>query len=490
MLRERLIGALGTDGVKTEPEDLSVYAFDAYTEGGRPSAVVLPRSTNEVSAVVKIARECGEPIVPRGAGTGLCGGASPPRRPGHFDAAHEPHPRARRANRRARVQPGLINLDLSRAVAEGLFYAPDPSRQKISTIGGNVGTNAGGPHCLSYGTTTNHVLGLEFVDDAGEVLTSIDEPGYDLTGALVGTEGTLGHRHRVDVRLMHCPKQCASASRPSADVESASEAVSAIIGAGIVPTALEIMDALIMQAVEAHSTPAFPTRPARCCWSRSPARRRRRRRRGAARDDRAAARRALVARRTRRGGTRIALGRAQGCRRRDRPHRAELLHPGRLRAAHAAPGSDARDRGDRARHALTVGNVFHAGDGNLHPLLSSTAATAASAAVVEAGTDILATCIAMGGTISGEHGIGYEKRDTLSRSFDDGPRDDGPRARRLRSAPAVQPRQDLPERRALRRSDSPGAGGNRAGRARRRRRCAPSPPARTGAEVAFGGGTL
>ncbi|HEX4012939.1 MAG TPA: FAD-binding oxidoreductase, partial [Candidatus Cybelea sp.] len=171
MLRERLIGALGNDAVKTEPEDLSVYAFDAYTAGGRPAAVVLPRSTNEVSAVMKIAREFGEPIVARGAGTGLCGGAVPAA--GGVVVSTMRMNRILEldlANRRARVEPGLMNLDLSRRVAaEGLFYAPDPSSQQISTIGGNIATNAGGPHCLSYGTTVNHILGLEVVDEAGEV---------------------------------------------------------------------------------------------------------------------------------------------------------------------------------------------------------------------------------------------------------------------------------------------------------------------------------
>jgi FAD/FMN-containing dehydrogenase len=179
-------------------------------------------------------------------------------------------------NRRARVQPGLINLDLSRAIAgAGVFYAPDPSSQKISTIGGNVGTNAGGPHCLSYGTTTNHVLGLQFVDDEGEVhRCSIDDPGYDLTGVLVGSEGTLGIVTEIDVRLMKLPEEVRVCVAAFGDVESASEAVSAIIGAGIVPTALEIMDALITRAVEAHYHAGYPARtttspPVRRCSPRS-----------------------------------------------------------------------------------------------------------------------------------------------------------------------------------------------------------------------------
>ncbi|HEY5426564.1 MAG TPA: FAD-binding oxidoreductase, partial [Candidatus Tumulicola sp.] len=152
MLHQRLIEALGSDAVKTAPEDLSVYAFDAYTDGGLPAAVVLPASVRDVSAAVKIARECGEPIVPRGAGTGLCGGAVPV-----VGGVVVSLTRMNRIleldvrNRRARVQAGVMNLDLStRAAPSGMFYAPDPASQKISTIGGNVATNAGGPHCLSY----------------------------------------------------------------------------------------------------------------------------------------------------------------------------------------------------------------------------------------------------------------------------------------------------------------------------------------------------
>ena len=176
MLHERLIDALGPGAVKIAPEDLRAYSFDAYTQGRMPSAVVLPADVREISAVVKIAREFGEPIVPRGAGTGLCGGAVPAQGGIVVSFARMNRILAyERSRRRARVQPGLINAELSHAVArDGLFYAPDPSSQKISTIGGNVATNAGGPHCLSYGTTVNHVLGLEIVDERGEVYRTDD----------------------------------------------------------------------------------------------------------------------------------------------------------------------------------------------------------------------------------------------------------------------------------------------------------------------------
>src|SRR6185312_5317151 len=207
-------------------------------------AAVIPRDARQVCAVVRIAREHGLPIVPRGAGTGLCGGTVPVN--GGVVITFNRMNRILEldvANRRARVQPGLINLDLSRATAtHGLFYAPDPSSQKASTIGGNVGTNAGGPHCLSYDTTTNHILGIEYVDTFGAIhRTSLDDAGYDLTGLLVGSEGTLGVITEIDVRLMKAPEAVRVCVAAFGDVESASEAVSAIIGAGIVPIALEIM---------------------------------------------------------------------------------------------------------------------------------------------------------------------------------------------------------------------------------------------------------
>ena len=262
MLHQRLIEALGTDAVKAAPEDLAVYAFDAYTDAGLPSAVVLPRSTREVCAIVKIARDLREPIVARGAGTGLCGGAVPVA--GGIVLSFARMNRVLELderNRRVRVQAGSINLDVSRHVeSSGLFYAPDPSSQRISTIGGNIPKNAGGPHCLSYGTTVNHVLGLEVVDAGGEVfVTSVDDVGYDLTAALVGSEGTLGIVTSAWLRLLALPESVRVSVVAFNDVDSASEAVSAIIGAGILPTALEMMDAVITKAVEEAFSAGYPT---------------------------------------------------------------------------------------------------------------------------------------------------------------------------------------------------------------------------------------
>jgi glycolate oxidase len=418
MLVPRLIEALGLDAVKTKPEDLAVYAFDAYTEGPPPAAVVLPSSTAEVSAIVKIARECGEPIVARGAGTGLCGGATPlaggvvvaftrMNRILELDA-----PRAR-----ARVQAGLINAELSkRAASDGLFYAPDPSSQKISTIGGNIATNAGGPHCLSYGTTVNHVLGLEIIDERGDCFTTdIDRAGYDLTAALVGSEGTLGIVTSAWVRLMRLPDAVRVWLATFDDIDSASSAVSAIIAAGIVPTALEMMDAVMAQAVEAAFHAGYPTDAGAVLLIEN----------AGLEDDMDACESAIAAIAREHGASSWRAARSAAER--------EALWAGRKGAAGAmgriSPNYYLQDVcvrrstlpkalravGEIAREFdLTVANVFHAGDGNLHPMLCYDRSIPKQVqAVIESGNAILQTAISLGGTISGEHGIGFEKRDAM-----------------------------------------------------------------------------
>jgi len=419
VLHSRLIEALGADAVKTTPEDLSVYAFDAYAEAQLPSAVVLPQNTRDVSAIVKIAKDCGEPIVARGAGTGLCGGAVPAKGGVIISFA-----RMNKLlnldvrNKRARVQPGLVNLDLTRATEpSGLFYAPDPSSQKTSTIGGNCATNAGGPHCLSYGTTVNHILGLEIVDHEGEVFTtSIDDAGYDLTGTFVGSEGTLGIICAADVRLMNVPESVRVWVAAFGDVEGASETVSAIIGAGIVPTALEIMDDVIVRAVEASYHAGYPMDAGAVLLIEH-----------AGFNDDMDERESAIEKIARDHGA-ISWRSARSQAERD------ALWAGRKGAAGAtgriAPNYYTQDvcvprsklpvalhevtKSVRA-HKLQVGNVFHAGDGNLHPLLMYDKREQKQVdAVNAAGNEILAACIELGGTISGEHGIGSEKREMLS----------------------------------------------------------------------------
>ena len=283
-----------------------------------------------------------------------------------------------------------------------------------------AGTNAGGPHCLSYGTTTNHILRLQYVDASGAVhTTSLDDSGYDLTGLLVGSEGTLGIVTEIDVRLLRLPEAVNVCVAAFGDVESASEAVSAIIGAGIVPVALEIMDKVITRAVEAHYHAGFPEASGAVLLVEV----------AGALDDMAQAGRTIeiIAR------THGALSWRSA---RDAKER-ERLWAARKGAAGAigriAPNYYIQDacvprtklpqvmrevQRIAREHRLPVGNVFHAGDGNLHPLLIFDRRDARQVqAVIDAGNEILATCISMGGTISGEHGIGYEKRQSLSLVF-------------------------------------------------------------------------
>lgn len=422
MLHQRLIDALGPDAVKTEPEDLSVYAFDAYTESRLPSAVVLPSSVRDISAVVKIAREFGEPIVARGAGTGLCGGAVPAE--GGIVLSFARMNRVLEldvARRRARVQPGVVNLDLSKfANTSGLFYAPDPSSQKTCTIGGNIATNAGGPHCLQYGTTVNHVQALEIVDERGEVFTTdVNTPGYDLTAAFVGSEGTLGIVASAWVRLLRLPESVRVWLVSFADIDSASEAVSAIIAAGIVPTALEMMDAVITKAVEAAFHAGYPTDAGAVLLIEN----------AGFEDDMNAceaeierivrAHGALSWRAAHTQGERDALwaGRkgAAGSTGRISPnyYTQDLCVP-RSKLPQALRAVDAIAR----ENDIVVGNVFHAGDGNLHPLLMYDKRDARQvAAVIETGNGILQAAVDLGGTVSGEHGIGYEKREAMTKVY-------------------------------------------------------------------------
>jgi glycolate oxidase len=422
VLLQRLADALGPDAVKTNPEDLSVYSFDAYSQGRMPTAVVLPASTLDVAAAVKIAKDCGEPIVARGAGTGLCGGAIPAEGGIVFSFARMNRLLELDArNRRARVQPGLINLELSKQTAHaGLFYAPDPSSQKASTIGGNIGTNAGGPHCLSYGTTVNHVLGLEIVDENGDVIhTDVEDSGYDLTGALVGSEGTLAIVCSAWVRLLRQPEAVRVWLAGFPDVETASAAVSAIIGAGIVPTALEMMDHLALEIVEAAFHSGYPTDAGAVLLVES-----------AGFEDELHEYEREIERIVRGvGATSWRAARLQAER--------DALWAGRKGALGATgrvapnyyiqdvvvPRTKLPQALSAVEHAcdsrgIKVANVFHAGDGNLHPLLMYDRSDSKQVgAVIDAGNDILQAAVDLGGTISGEHGIGYEKRGTLTRIF-------------------------------------------------------------------------
>ena len=263
-LIDDLKAAVGDAYVVHEPDDLIVYEYDGSVDRALPAAVVLPVSTEEVSNVVKVARRHNIPIVPRGAGTGLSGGA----------IAHEgvvvALTRMTRVlevdveNRVAVVEPGVVNIDLTHAVEQyGLYYAPDPSSQKVCTIGGNVAENSGGPHCLAYGVTTNHVLGLEVVSADGSVQwlggRTREGPGYDLRGVVVGSEGTLAVVTKIAVRLLKQPEAVKTLLAVFKELDDASAAVSGVIGAGIVPAAIEMMDELCIQAVEPAVHAGYPS---------------------------------------------------------------------------------------------------------------------------------------------------------------------------------------------------------------------------------------
>ncbi|MGH7727878.1 MAG: FAD-binding oxidoreductase [Vulcanimicrobiaceae bacterium] len=421
-LHSRLREVLGAGAVRCAPEDLAVFSADAYGENGQADLVVFPETAREVAAIVRIAGDCGVPVVARGAGTGLCGAAVPVAGGIVLSSARMNRIRSLDLRRRrAIVEPGLINAELSRAcTGGGLFFGPDPSSGAISTLGGNAATNAGGPHAFAYGSMSAHVLGIEFVDAAGELVTaSCDDSGYDLTGLLVGSEGTLGITTALELRLLRIPPAVRVFVAAFGAIEAASETVSAIVAAGIAASALEIMDATIVRAIEAHYHAGYPDDAAavllvevageaedvaeaeRAIRTLAHA--------GGALSWQAAAdaaqRAALWASRK---GAAGALGRFA-----PNYYIQDVTVP-RTRLPEAVAGACESARS----HGLVVGNVFHAGDGNLHPLLVFDRRERAQVeAVIAAGNEILARAIALGGTVSGEHGIGYEKRDAMTQVF-------------------------------------------------------------------------
>ena len=432
---------VGRDGCLSRPEELFVYECDALTlHSVRPAAVVLPCSRDEVQRVVRACREFGASFVPRGAGTGLSGGATA--QPGGVVIECSRMDRIVELNaedRYAVVEPGVINADLSRAAAPaGLLYAPDPSSQFACTIGGNIAENSGGPHTLKYGATTNHVLALELVLPDGEVVELGSaagwEPGYDLVGAVVGSEGTLGVVTRAAVRLLPVPEGVETLLAIFGDVVSACRAVTGIIRAGMVPAALEIIDRRTIAAVEASVYAAgLPTDAGAVLIIEL--------------DGAAVALPAQVERAreiaAREGASRVEVARDDEERARFwRARKGAFGAMGRL-----APDLYVHDAvvpravlpqvieqvcavGDR--YGLKLSNVFHAGDGNLHPNISFDRRDAGELErVLAAGEEILKLCVEAGGVITGEHGIGAEKRDYMGLLFDES---DLGAMRRLRDA--------------------------------------------------------
>ncbi len=420
----------GADHVLTSPEARSVYECDAFTVArGRPFAVVLCTHANQVAPIVKVLHAHRIPFVPRGAGTGLAGGV--------FPAVGGVLLVMARLNRileinaadgYAVVEPGVINLHLSRAALPvGMAYAPDPSSQQACTIGGNVANNSGGPHTLKMGVTTNHVLGLEMVLPDGEVVTIggpvEDAPGLDLRGLMVGSEGTLGVVTKVWVRLVPVPPAVKTLLAVFPTFESAMRGVSAVIGAGVIPAALELMDQLIIKAVEEAFKLGLPLDAGAVLLIELD---------GLAEglDRQAATVEALV---KDAGATEVRIAK-------DEAERAGLW-AGRKRAAAAvgrlSPSYTTQDvvvpRSRLPEMAVTIqelerteglriANVLHAGDGNLHPLVLFDERIPGDVEKMHVVSHaIIKRVIELGGSVTGEHGIGIEKIEFLADQF--GPED-------------------------------------------------------------------
>lgn len=428
LLRElqRIVGA---DAVLTGRDQLLVYECDAYTlEKRLPHAVVLPQSTEQTAAVVRLCAREKIPIIPRGAGTSLSGTLlavdggvmvtlSRMNQVLHVDPV----------NRRALVEAGCVNAWVSQAAAaHGLFYAPDPSSQSACTIGGNIATNSGGPHTLKYGVTTNHVLGLEVVLPDGEVTWLGVTPdggeeveGYDLVGAFIGCEGMFGVVTRALLRLIRKPQGAKTLLGIFETVDDASQTVSDVIAAGIVPGAMEMMDQLITQAVEAAFKFGFPLDAGAVLIIEID---------GLTVDlDDQAARVEAICRRNRARDVRIAKSeqeRQDIWKSRKRAFGAiGRLSPNFLTQDGVVPRSKLPEimrfiRATSEKYGLRIPNVFHAGDGNIHPLvLYDERDPDQVRRAVAAGDAILGKCLELGGSVSGEHGIGVEKVDFMARQF-------------------------------------------------------------------------
>jgi len=408
---------LGTDEILHRPEELLLYEYDGSVEIARPTCVVFPRTTADVVAIVQIANRHHTPIVGRGAGTGLSGGALA--RHGGILVVFSRMNKILEIdveNQRATVQPGVVNADLSVAVAPtGLHFAPDPSSQKASTIGGNVSENSGGPHTLAYGVTTNHVLSLKVVLPTGELVQlgspALDSPGYDLPGLFVGSEGTLGLVTEVTVKLTRLPEAVKTLLAIFDTVDDATETVVDITARGITPAACEMLDGWTLRAVESYVHAGFPIDCAAVLLLEVDGLREAAEHHA---EDVAEVCRAHHAREVR-----VA---------RDAQER-DLLWKGRKNAFGAVgrlsptyyvqdgviprtklPATLRRINEIGTKYGFEIGNIFHAGDGNLHPIILFDAREESQfRRAVATADEIIQFCIEMGGSITGEHGVGMEK---------------------------------------------------------------------------------
>jgi len=423
--KQALRAIVGHDAFVDAPAALRVYECDGYTlERAQPELVLLPDTAARAAEAVRYCSRHGIPFVPRGAGTGVSGGCLPAAIPVMIGTSRM---KAIRSidfrNRRIEVEAGVVNLEVTRRVAScGYYYAPDPSSQSACTIGGNVAENSGGPHTLKYGVTLNHLLGIEMILPNGDVVRmdrSSRQVGYDLAGFCTGSEGTLGIVTAATLNLLVKPESVATLLAVFPTVTSATKAVSAIIAAGLVPAALEMMDHLIIEAVEAAYGFGFPSNAGAVL---------------------------IIELDGLDAGIEEACGRASECcsregateiRRAANEQERELLWKSRKRAFGAmgrlAPSYCTQDGvvprsklpeivesiGEIGRrHQLRIANLMHAGDGNVHPIiLYDDRDPDCVARVLKAGDEILKACLDLGGSLSGEHGIGIEKRELMREAF-------------------------------------------------------------------------
>ncbi len=422
-LRDGVQSIVGPRGYLYKPEDLANYEYDGSVDKARPDLVAFPQTTEAVVGLVKLAHALGVVVTGRGAGTGLSGGAIA--RAGGLMISFARMNRILEidlANERAVVQPGLVNLDLTLAVeADGYFYAPDPSSQRACTIGGNVSENSGGPHTLAYGVTTNHVIELEAVLPDGRVIHTArpDAPGYDLTGLLVGSEGTMALVTRITVRLMRKPEAVKTILAVFDSTDDAGNTVAEITARAITPVAVEMLDGVLLRMVEEATHAGYPLDAAAVLLIELEGLKE------AVEEQTEEIRAACAACHSRE--FRVA---------RDQIER-DLLWKGRKNAFGAvgrcSPDYYTQDgvvprtqtaatlrfiEGVSRRYGLVISNIFHAGDGNLHPLiLFDHRIPGQLEKVKQASDEILQFCISVGGSITGEHGVGMEKNEMMAHQF-------------------------------------------------------------------------
>ena len=409
---------VGKDHVVYHPEDLMVFEYDGSIDKAIPDAVVLPSSTQEVSEIVALAHRGGVPIVARGSATGLSGGAIASL--GGIQIALTRMKSVLEINtedRLAVVEPGVLNLDLDNHARKfGLRYAPDPSSQKACSLGGNVAENAGGPHCLAYGVTTNHVLGLEVVLEDGSVTwlggKARDVPGYDLRGVFIGSEGTFGLATKIVVRLMPAPEAVKTLLGVFPDIDSACVAVSSVIGRGIVPAAMEIIDSVCIKAILNVTKDVFPADAGSVLLVELEGL-------GEEVNEMGPEVEATL---FDSGATEVRV--AATAEERERLWSARkgafgalgTLAPNYYLVDGVVPRTRLADALHEVaaiaqRRGLLVANVFHAGDGNLHPCIAfDERQPGVIKNVIDGGEEMLEVCVGMGGALTGEHGVGLEKK--------------------------------------------------------------------------------